>query len=251
MGQQLHTNKRIYDRHFDYSRSEKRQRKELWKYLKLQLGNKPCKVLLLNCGSGVDAIFLAKRGHEVIAADRSGEMVKAAWRKVAYHGLKDQITVLQLAWNELDEHFLGKDFDLVLANFGHLNSLSHSGIKRFAFDVSGLLAPDGHLIAIATRGRGLAIGQNDPTIGSETALMEELNGTGIVHWPYHPDELKSWFDQAFLHLHTRALGLFLPGPQRDMSDRTLDLLDQLSAPFNEWRSLAPFAQHYLMDFQLR
>ncbi|HVT59861.1 MAG TPA: methyltransferase domain-containing protein [Thermoanaerobaculia bacterium] len=110
-------------------------------------------VLELNCGTGEDAVHLARRGVRVLATDLSGAMVERAQAKVAAAGLAPLVETRRLAIEELAAAFgeaaeegqprpqlsrragpdpqlirragpgprLGPPFDGALSNFGGLN----------------------------------------------------------------------------------------------------------------------------------
>jgi SAM-dependent methyltransferase len=77
------------------------------------------RVLDLGCGTGEDAVHLARRGVEVVAVDRSPAMVAAARAKVEGAGLGARIEVRQVAIEELEVR--AASFDGVVSNFGALN----------------------------------------------------------------------------------------------------------------------------------
>ena len=54
----------------------------VWNYLDENLPKSELNILEINCGTGVDAIYLAHKGHNVIATDQSAEMIKNAQQKL-------------------------------------------------------------------------------------------------------------------------------------------------------------------------
>ncbi len=77
-------------------------------------------ILELNAGTGEDAIYLAQRGHKVLATDASEGMIGQLRQKVKAENLEDKIEVLQLSFLQLEELDL-KQFDAIYSNFGGLN----------------------------------------------------------------------------------------------------------------------------------
>jgi len=100
------------------------------------------RVLDLGCGTGEDAVHLAHRGVEVVAVDRSPEMVAAARAKIDDAGLGSLIEIRRAAIEELEVR--EGSFDGVVSNFGALNCV-------------GDLAAVAAAVASAVRPRGRAV----------------------------------------------------------------------------------------------
>src|SRR5262249_44012428 len=58
-------------------------------------------ILELNCGTGEDALHLARRGARVLATDISATMVQVAREKIALLGMGDLVEVRQMAIEEM------------------------------------------------------------------------------------------------------------------------------------------------------
>lgn len=107
-----------YDRSFTDTRVGRSMRDAAWRRLDALFAPGD-HVLEIACGTGEDAVHLARRGVRVTATDASAAMVAAARAKVSAAGLGSQVHVRQLAIEEL-EPGLGT-FDGLLSNFGGLN----------------------------------------------------------------------------------------------------------------------------------
>jgi SAM-dependent methyltransferase len=87
------------------------------------------RVLEIGCGTGLDTVFLASRGHEVIACDPSEEMVTRTLRRLARHGLDARATVMPCGLEDvqtyLDALAPHEPFDAIVSNFGALNCVCH------------------------------------------------------------------------------------------------------------------------------
>jgi ubiquinone/menaquinone biosynthesis C-methylase UbiE len=79
-------------------------------------------ILELNAGTGIDAMYLASKGHRVHATDLSDGMVEEIRSKIARNNLSGQLTCQQLSYENLDQ-VRGKKFDYVFSNFGGLNCI--------------------------------------------------------------------------------------------------------------------------------
>src|SRR5690348_10540712 len=85
-----------YDRAFTTSTIGRHMRAAVWRRLDavFRPGDR---VLELSCGTGEDALYLARKGVRVVATDSSPRMLEKARAKVAQAGLMDLVNVEQLA----------------------------------------------------------------------------------------------------------------------------------------------------------
>lgn len=79
-------------------------------------------ILEINAGTGLDAVFFAKKGWRVHATDISEGMIEQMKLKISSFSLIDRITVQQCSFTELSEIKVGP-FDHIFSNFGGLNCL--------------------------------------------------------------------------------------------------------------------------------
>ncbi len=79
------------------------------------------RVLELGCGTGEDAVWLAKRGVRVVAADGSQAMIDETRRKADAAGVGDMISVQRLDFAEAAQWQLEGQFDGAYSNYGPLN----------------------------------------------------------------------------------------------------------------------------------
>src|SRR5205809_4273972 len=84
-------------------------RKEVLKHLRPQ-----SQILELNCGTGLDAMFFAEKGHSVLATDNAPGMIKKLEKKAGQTELKIQSRVL--SYHDLTQ-LKEKKFDHILSNF--------------------------------------------------------------------------------------------------------------------------------------
>ena len=111
-----------YDDHFSKSRIGHLMRSRVWRRLDSCFSSGQ-RVLDLGCGTGEDAVHLGRRDIEVLATDRSAEMVGLTREKVARVGLESHVRVERLALESL--HKLATPmFDGALSNFGGLNCVA-------------------------------------------------------------------------------------------------------------------------------
>ena len=107
-------------------------------------GLEPGRALDLGCGEGADAVWLARQGWQVTAADISG----VALQRAAEHAAEAGVTV---DWqrHDLEQTFPAGEFDLVSAQFLHFwEEFDREKILRRAADAvapGGTLLIEGHM----------------------------------------------------------------------------------------------------------
>lgn len=131
-----------YDEDFTDSQIGRLQREAVWRELDL-LFQPGQRVLDLGCGTGADAIHLARRGLQVHAIDASQRMIAEARAKIAADRLVDHITTEILAIEEWDRQDCLSYFDGALSDFGALNCVQH--LRPVAVVLSRLIRPGGAL----------------------------------------------------------------------------------------------------------
>lgn len=211
-------------------------------------------VLELGCGTGEDALFLAQRGIRVTATDASDEMLKVAREKTAHSDLVD-VQKLDLR-NCRDAIYRVRDemrYAGVFSNFGVLNclddwrplaefladSLPSGGVAAFGimspYCVWEMLWHGVHLdFGVATRRlRGSTFGDIKITYPTIRHLTRDFA-------PY------------FERLHVMPLGLFLPPSDVfgviEKHPKLLNTLTNIENRFENIAQLAPFADHYWVEF---
>lgn len=92
-------------------------------YRHVQAFLKPAsRILELNAGTGIDAVYFASLGHFVHATDLSDGMILRIKEKISEQALSNRITCQQLSYEHLDRT-VGTGYDLVFSNFGGLNCI--------------------------------------------------------------------------------------------------------------------------------
>jgi len=79
------------------------------------------RLLEIGCGTGEEALVMARAGHAVLAIDVSPAMTAQAAAKARAAGLDDRITVLALPAGHLEALRASTPFDGAYASFGALN----------------------------------------------------------------------------------------------------------------------------------
>lgn len=99
------------------------------------------KMLELNCGTGEDAIYFAKKGYFVHATDIAEGMLSKLSIKIQQHSLEDKITTEQCSFTSLNQLAGQEKYDAVFSNFGGLNCTGELDKVLLSFDA--LLKPGG------------------------------------------------------------------------------------------------------------
>ncbi|MEP7171832.1 MAG: methyltransferase domain-containing protein [Bacteroidota bacterium] len=134
-----------YDKDFTFSNIGRLQRARVHHFLENILPkNQALEILEINCGTGEDAIWLAKKGHHVIATDASESMIEIANEKCKMQNAE----FVMCSFNKLREHYSNKKFDVIFSDFGGLNCIDDVQLKKLSADLFLLLKPYGKFIAV-------------------------------------------------------------------------------------------------------
>ncbi|HEY8511505.1 MAG TPA: class I SAM-dependent methyltransferase [Cyclobacteriaceae bacterium] len=94
-------------------------RKQVYEHVE-QFISPGSRILELNAGTGIDAIYFARAGHTVLATDASRGMIDQIKRKIAIDNPGQRLTCRRLSYENLDL-IEGTRFNYVFSNFGGLN----------------------------------------------------------------------------------------------------------------------------------
>ncbi len=100
------------------------------------------RVLELACGTGEDAVHLARRGVRILATDASPAMVEAARAKAAAAGTAESVAARCVAIEEIGD--LAGTFDGAFSSFGGLNCVAD--LEGVACSLAALLRPGAPLL---------------------------------------------------------------------------------------------------------
>jgi ubiquinone/menaquinone biosynthesis C-methylase UbiE len=133
-----------YDAMFTSSTIGRLQRESVWQELKKRF-HPGDRVLDIGCGTGVDALFLAERGIDVVACDNSPSMLSVAERRLAnlsQPGGSVQLRLLPA--EEISSLHDDAHFDGAFSNFGAVNCIEDTA--KFVADLARLLKPGSSLL---------------------------------------------------------------------------------------------------------
>ncbi len=254
-----------YDSTFTHTRLGRMLRARVWERL-AELVDEGDHVLELACGTGEDAVWLARRGAHVTATDGSPQMLAIARAKVEAAGLADRVTFarLDLANPLIEEATGGRNdemlFDVAFSNFGGLNVLDDW--RPLAEFLAARLKPAGRVMLVVMGPAcpweilwHMAHAQPRAAMRRlrQPAMFQVDDQTAIPIWYPLARRLRRDFASWFDHLHTESLGFWLPpGYLAHLVERHprvfahLDLLDRRTARlFRDW------GDHYIIILRKR
>jgi len=213
-----------YDATFSHTAVGRLQRERVWHYTGILFSQDsaekaPGTVLELNCGTGEDAIWLAKQGFQVLATDSSPEMVSVAKAKIELAGLSGKVRVAVCPFEAL-EHLPEGNFDLIFSDFGGLNCVSPETLGELGPLFAQKLRPGGKFIAVVmSRFSGWEtlyfFLKKQPRKAFRRLQSKPVEArldaqTTIQTWYYSPKEFQKRLQFRGKCLFVKPIGLWLP-----------------------------------------
>lgn len=247
-----------YDSNFSDTLIGKAQRKIVHDLLRKSISGKKMSVLEINCGTGEDAHFISRLGHNVIATDVSTTMIELSEKKFA---TDNSIHFQVCSFSQLKEKFYDKKFDLIFSNFGGLNCIPPNEIKIFSADASSLLTENGQLIVVtmpefclwetfyfvlkfqfhqAFRRR------------KKNGVAVRLKGAQQKTWYYSPQRFSHLLESNFSLNNNKPVGIFIPPSYLNsffvQRQRLFSLLEKMENMFS-FSIFASLSDHCYMQFR--
>jgi SAM-dependent methyltransferase len=214
------------------------------------------RILEIGCGTGEDAIHLARRGLDVLATDASAAMLRVASQKAARTGCAERIEFRCLPMERLGAELTGEKFDGVCSNFGAINCVPE--IAALGGAVAALLRPGAPLVWVV-------MGRNVPwewgwflAHGEWQKAFRRRRKDGVfwkgakIFYPT-PAELARALSPHFAPVRCRPLGFILPGTYAsgwlERAPRRLAALTKLERVAQHCQPLAALADHYIFEAQ--
>jgi ubiquinone/menaquinone biosynthesis C-methylase UbiE len=236
-------------------------RREMWRWLDATFPV-PAELLDLGCGTGLDAVRLAARGHHVTATDWSTAMIARTRDRAQQECSSDCVTTAAIGAHELQRIPGSARFDGAYSNLGALNCVPN--LSQTAAECARLLRPGGALV-LTIIGRicpwelaHYALRSNWPRLAvrfKRDMVAVRLNKRVVWTRYYTPRELYRCFAREFTLTHHRGLCLFAPPPYltavRERYPRLHELLWSLDRSCAGWPGLRSMGDHFLMVLRRR
>ncbi len=222
-------------------------------------------ILEVGCGTGIDLVRLASRGHRVTAIDISPAMASTARTKAAEAGLLSRVEVLcgDLSSGPVPELLARQaPYEGLLSNFGALNCVED--LARLAGRLHGLLKPGAPFIAcLMTRPCPWEVAWFLLTLRPGKAFRRHLhNGIDVF---IDNNAVRTFYDSAdgyarvfsdhFEVNRSMALGVTVPPPYLEMLARRMPWFFRLTtATENRLAHIRPFSRagdHTLIEMTAR
>ena len=215
------------------------------------------RVLDVGCGTGIDALALARRGIAVVAVDFSPGMVAELRAKLVAIAPGSQVEARVLSVEQLHE-LRGQRFDGLISAFAGLSAVDDLG--GFASNAAELVRPGGHVVlhmlnrfstwewlGYATRSNWTAARE----VGRLRTREFTIGGERVRHRLYFGRELyQAAFEPAFALRDSYALGaLRPPHTVRRLPDPIVRTLEWLDVRTGHWPLLRDAGRFFVLDLE--
>jgi SAM-dependent methyltransferase len=236
-------------------------RDEMWRWLDKTFAP-GSRLIDLGCGTGLDAVRMAQRGHCVTATDWSPEMIARTAARARQDSLADRVQPVVVGAHELARLEGDATFDGAYSNLGPLNCVPE--LADVASACARLLKPSGALVFTV-------IGRICPWEIAHYARRRRWSrlrirfARGVVPvgmnkhsiWTryYAPREFYRAFERDFTLEHYRGLCVFAPPPYltsvRDKHPRLYERLWEIDRRTAAWPLLRSIGDHFLIVMRKR
>jgi SAM-dependent methyltransferase len=231
-------------------------RSEMWRWLDGTF-SPGSRLIDIGCGTGLDAIRMARLGHHVTATDWSPKMAQRTSDRAGRERLTDRVQVLSVGAHELHRLDGPGVYDGAYSNLGPLNCVPD--LREVARECARLIRPDGALVFTA-------IGRICPWeiahyvrrrqwARAKVRFARSLVPVGMnkhTVWTryYGPREFYRAFEEHFALAHYRGLCVFAPPPYltriRERHLRRYKWLWHIDRRVAGWPVLREFGDHFLI-----
>lgn len=243
----------MYDQSFTNTKIGRLQRNLVYQLLSKHL-HQIKDILEINCGTGEDAIWLAKQNFNVLATDISEKMIAIGKTKNHYKNLTfDQLDLTLLR----EKENLGI-FDLVFSNFGGLNCLSKNELQTFFTNISNHLNENGKLILVIMPKNTiweqfyfLLKGKFSKAFRRKKEIaIANVDGESVPTYYYNPKDIVNLAKTNFNVLESKPIGFFIPPSYLEPFFKNriglLNFLNHLENRIKDWSLLSKYADHYII-----
>ena len=247
-----------YDEVFTCSLIGRAQRDAVWRAARAAF-TPGSRILEINCGTGEDALFLARQGVIVFACDASEQMIAVAKQRRTTEAPGSRIRFRVLAIEQLEDLKKAGGFDGVFSNFSGLNCVSD--LHQVARALLQLVKPGGRLLlCFSTRcccwetlwflARAQLAKAFRRWSGKTTA---QLGGFPVeVRYPTIPEICRA-FSPGFRLRSCMGIGITVPPsylePWARRHPKAIRRMEMVDAMICTWRGFRAIGDHVLLCFE--
>jgi len=236
-------------------------RAEMWRWLDRTFPS-PSRLLDIGCGTGLDAVRMAKLGHRVTATDFSPGMIARTRERADLEEVAARVRTLAIGAHELARIEGRSCYDGAYSNLGPLNCIPDPAATArecarlvrpggaLVFTVIGRLCPweIAHYLVRGRLRRAVVRFRRGP-------VPVGMNRRTVWTWYYSPRELYRAFAEEFRLVRCRGLCVFAPPPYltsvRERHRRMYERLWRLDRFAAGWPLLNTLGDHFLMVMERR
>lgn len=244
-----------YDANFTHSVIGTLQRNLVYHQLsKILNEDNPKNILEINCGTGEDAIWLARQNFEVTATDISEAMIAVAKSKTTLENLVFKVADC----STIDKDFASEKFDFIFSNFGGLNCLSSSELTLFFKNSSEMLNQKGQLVLVIMPKNTLweqfyFLLKRDFKKAfrrKKEAAIANVEGENVVTYYYNPKDIVNLAKANFEIKALKPIGFLVPPsylePFFKKKPKLISFLNAVEQSLKNQSWLSKYADHYLI-----
>ncbi|MGI9147388.1 MAG: class I SAM-dependent methyltransferase [Chloroflexota bacterium] len=217
------------------------------------------RVLDVGCGTGIDAIALARHGVQIVGVDGSAGMLERLRDKVAAGGLEACVSTRLLSIQNLGT--LGDEqFDGLISGFASLSSMAN--LDGFASDAARLVRPGGrlllHLLNRFSVWEWLGYLQHHNWSAARQMNRQRtrtfvIGGQTVPHWLYFADEAYTrFFWRRFARRGVYGIGaLRPPHTVQRIPSATVGALEWLDVRLGGLPLLRNAGRFFVLDLERR
>ena len=231
-------------------------RAEMWRWLDATFPT-PSRLIDLGCGTGLDAVRMARSGHRVTATDWSAKMIERTADRAVRVGVADRVDALAIGAQELHELPGDGEYDGAYSDLGPLNCVPD--LAAVAHECARLLRPGGSLVfSVIGRVCPWEIAHYVSRGRFSRAALRFARGVVPVNmnkrtiWTryYRPREFYRPFRREFELAHFRGLCVLVPPPYltwlRDRHPAWHARLWSVDRRVAGWPGLRGIGDHFLI-----